>query len=392
MTNAIHTFNFPTKIHAGPGARHRLVDALKGAGAKRPLIVTDRLLADLQPVQAVRELLEAAGLPPGVYPGIEGNPVISQVSGGVQAYHAGQHDSIVALGGGAPLDVAKCVALMVHHPGELLDYEDGKPDARPVDQPIPFVVAIPTTAGTGSEVGRSAVVSEDDTKIKRIIFDPRLLPPLVLADAELTLELPAKVTAATGMDALTHLVEAYLAKGYHPMCDGIALQGIRMVAQALPEAVAFAQDRGHGSAQEHLRVRQTMLDAALMGAVAFQKGLGVTHSCAHALSTVVDLHHGLANGILIPFCMSFNLAAVPERFADMAEAARLPHASAEAFIHWLNDLRARVGIPPYLKDVNVKSEHVERLVDLALADGCHGNNPRVVTRDDFHAIFTQAIG
>jgi hypothetical protein len=218
------------------------------------------------------------------------------------------------------------------------------------------------------------------------------LASAVYVDAELTTGLPAKVTAATGMDALTHLVEAYIAKGHHPMCDGIALEGIHIVAGNLERCVAFAKDPSAGSAEEHLEVRQAMLEAAMMGAVAFQKGLGVTHSCAHALSTVCDLHHGLANGILIPTCMAFNLAAVPGRFAQMAQVAGLEEASGEAFIGWLRELRAAIGIPATLAQVGVRSEHVERLTELAVQDVCHQNNPRPVSADDFQALFTQAIG
>lgn len=388
----IYTYSFPTTIHSGPGARRRLKEVLPGLGIKRPLLVTDKMLAELTPVREITTLVQAAGLTCEVFKDIEGNPLVSHAKAGAEAFKRGEHDGVIAVGGGAALDVAKVIALMAHHPGEILDYEDGKPDARPIDKPIPPVVAIPTTAGTGSEVGRSSVVSEDDSKIKRIVFSPRLMPSVVIADGELTLELPAKVTAATGMDALTHLVEAYIAKGHHPICDGIALNGIHLVARALPKAVAFARDPKNAPREAHLDARQTMLEAAMMGAIAFQKGLGVTHSCAHALSTVCDMHHGLANGILIPYAMEFNLAAVPDRFAQMAQMAGLSQASGEAFIQWLRDLRRELGIPDHLGEAGVAREHIEALVDISLRDGCHQLNPRPVGADDFHAIFTQAIG
>jgi alcohol dehydrogenase class IV len=390
--STINTYNFPTSIHAGPGARQRLPEMLKAAGVKKPLIVTDKALAELEPVKNVAAILKAAGLEAQVYSGIWGNPVKSQVTGGVDAYKQGKRDSIVALGGGAALDVAKAIALMIHHPGDLFDYIDGDPNAKPIDRDIPWIAALPTTAGTGSEVGRSAVVSDDTTHVKKIIFSPRLLAKVVLADPELTLKLPAKVTAATGMDALTHLVESYIAKGWHPLCEGIALEGIRLVSQSLERAVRFARGEKVGSDADHLAARNDMLHAAMMGAVAFQKGLGVTHSCAHALSTVCDLHHGLANGIMITAAMRFNLAVCGDKFARMAVMAGLEDPTPEAFIHWLETLRAAIGLPASLKTEGVKREQLERLVELAYEDPCHQNNPREVGRDDLHAIFEASFG
>jgi alcohol dehydrogenase class IV len=278
---------------------------------------------------------------------------------------------------------------MVNHPGDLFDYEDGKPDARPVNQAIPFIVALPTTAGTGSEVGRSSVVSDDATHAKKTIFDPKLLPARVFADPELTLQLPANITAATGMDALTHCVEAYIAKGFQPLCDGIALEGMRFVAKSLRNAVALAQSNT-GATPAHVTARGDMLNAAMMGAVAFQKGLGVTHSCAHALSTVCDLHHGLVNGILIPYCMAFNLPACKERFAIMAQVVGAK--DAEGFIDWLHELKAAIGIPKTLGEVGVKKSHLPDLVQFAVQDGCHQSNPRPVSKEDFERLFSEALG
>lgn len=280
---------------------------------------------------------------------------------------------------------------MAHHPGSVEEYEDGCPEGRPVDQPLPFIAALPTTAGTGSEVGRAAVVSDDATHVKRIILSPRLLPRVVFADAELTVGLPVLVTAATGMDALTHLVEAYLVPTYHPMADGIALQGIGLVAEALESAVAFARQGADAEVPGHLEARHTMLNAAMMGAVAFQKGLGLTHSCAHALSTLFDLHHGLANGIMLPAAMAFNRVAAPERFAALAHAAGAG-TSGDDFMNWLIQLRTAVGIPRSLRDVGVGPRDVPRLVEVALADGCHATNPCPVEAEDFKHVFEQALG
>ncbi len=393
----IHQYNFPTRIQFGPGAVHQVAPALAEAGKKRPLIVTDRGLAPLAPVTKTREALAHAGLDVAIFSGVWGNPVKSQVTAGVEAFKAHRADSIVGLGGGAAIDVAKAILLMVNHPGDLFDYEDEKPGARPIDREIPYWVSVPTTAGTGSEVGRSTVISDDQTHVKKIIFSPRLLAARVFLDPELTLELPAAVTAATGMDALTHLVEAYLAKGFQPLCDGIALAGTRLVAEGLPRAVEFARRIEHGEsavahAPEHVEARGKMLNAATMGGVAFQKGLGVTHSLAHALSTVCDLHHGLANGIAIPYAMSFNATVAAERLTDLARMAGAKEQSARGFVVWLEELKTHIGIPRDLRAVGVRDEHVDRLVSVAVADACHPNNPRPVTEADFRALFRQALG
>jgi alcohol dehydrogenase class IV len=392
----IYQYNYPTRIQYGPGAVKLLPDALKAAGRKRPIIVTDKGLAPLPPVTGTAKLLEDSGLPTAVFSGIWGNPVKSQVTGGVEAFRAHNADTIVALGGGAAIDVAKAIALMVHHPGDLFDYEDDKPGARPIDKEIPYYVAIATTAGTGSEVGRSTVVSDDETHVKKIIFSPRLLAQRVFLDPDLTMALPPAVTAATGMDALTHLVESYLSKGFHPMADGIALEGLRILSRWLKPCVEFAKAVAAGEKdllddEGHREARGMMLNAAMMGGVAFQKGLGVTHSLAHALSTVCDLHHGLANGIMIPYAMTFNRDAVPQRLADLAAAVGAQPATAEGFVKWLVDLRASLGIPADLASSGVKPEHLDRLVQIAVGDVCHANNPRAVKEPDFRSMFTQAI-
>lgn len=393
---AIHQYNFPTRVHFGPGAVRLLPAALKELGASRPLLVTDRGLAPLPPVTGTRALLGEAGLAPEVFSGIWGNPVKSQVTAGVAAYRAHGADAVVALGGGAAIDVAKAIALMVHHPGDLFDYEDEKPGARPIDRELPTYVAIPTTAGTGSEVGRSTVISDDETHVKKIIFSPRLLAVRVFADPDLTLALPAAITAATGMDALTHLVESYLAKGFQPMCDGIAYEGTRILARSLRPAVDFARrieagERGLLADPAHAAARAGMLNAALMGGVAFQKGLGVTHSLAHALSTVCDLHHGLVNGICLPYAMAFNTDVAGARLGELAHAAGATTESAEGFIEWLDELKAAVGIPRTLADVGVKQEHLQRLVGIAVADVCHPNNPKPVVEADFRRLFERAL-
>jgi hypothetical protein len=378
----IHRFSFPTLIHFGAGARAEVGPHLVAQGAKRPLVVTDRGLAALPLFQELLGALRSAVLEPAGFSEVGGNPVKSQVSAGVAAYRAHRADSIVGLGGGAALDVAKAIALMVEHPGDLFDYEDGRPDARPIEGRIPYWVAIPTTAGTGSEVGRSAVISDDATHVKKIVFSPRLLARAVFADPELTLGLPAKVTAATGMDALTHCIEAYLAKDYHPICDGIALEGLRLAASALPRCVEAPKD---------LEARSSMLMASMMGAIAFQKGLGLVHSCAHALSTVADLHHGFANGLMIDHALPFNIPAVPERFRTMARMIGLEEETPEAFVRWLEALKSRVGIPARLSGAGIEKAQLGTLPDLAFQDTCHLNNPRPCTAEDFRRIYAEAF-
>jgi alcohol dehydrogenase class IV len=379
----LRRFSFPTAIVFGPGARLEVVPHLRERGVTRPLVVTDRALAALPVFAAFLDQFGTDGLPASVFSGVAGNPVVSQVTAGVAAFRAHRADAIVGFGGGAALDVAKAIALMAHHPGELFDYEDGRPDARAIDGEIPHLVALPTTAGTGSEVGRSAVVSDDATHVKKIIFSPRLLAKAVFADPELTLALPRGVTAATGVDALTHCVEAFLAKDWHPICDGIAIEGLRLAAANLALAVREPAN---------LAARSGMLMASMMGAIAFQKGLGVTHSCAHALSAAADLHHGLANGVMIDHALAHNLPAVPERFARLAEAVGLAHGDGDAFLRWLTRLKADIGIPATLAAAKVERSALPRLVELALADGCHQSNPRPCAREDFARIFATAYG
>jgi alcohol dehydrogenase class IV len=380
----IHRFAFPTDIHFGPGARREAAAYLAAQGCKRPLIVTDKGIAALPLLGEFKSTLQ--GLAVEVFAGVAGNPVTSQVDAGVAAFRQHGADAVIGLGGGAALDVAKAVALMAVHPGSVLEYAWDHPQVRPIEHELPCFIALPTTAGTGSEVGRSSVISDDTTHIKKIIFSVKLLAKAVFADPELTLDLPPNVTAATGMDALTHNVESYIAKGYHPMCDGIALEGVRIAARALPVAVREPRN---------LQARADMLMASMMGAVAFQKDLGATHSCAHALSTVADLHHGLANGIMIDYVMRFNQAVEVERFALMAQAVGVAQnsaaASADAFVAWLTALKREVGIPAKLGAVKVTRQHLPKLLDVAVDDICHKTNPRPCTREDFERIFTEAI-
>jgi hypothetical protein len=372
---SVHRFAFPTTIHFGPGARKLVAENLKAAGCKRPLLVTDKGLAALPVLGEFRSFFSEIDLE--IFSGVQGNPTASQARAGVEAYRAHRADSVIGFGGGAALDVAKVVALMAVHPGDVLEYAWDHPKVRPIDKALPHFVALPTTAGTGSEVGRSSVISEDDTHVKRIVFSAALLAKAVFADPELTLGLPANITAATGMDALTHNIESYLSPAYHPLCDGIALEGVRIAARALP--LVFREP-------QNLQARGDMLMASMMGAIAFQKDLGAVHSCAHALSTVADLHHGLANGVMIDHVMRFNLPAAEEKMKELARVA-----GAADLISFLVKLKVEIGIPGRLGVVGIKKDQIPRLVEIALADICHQTNPRPCSKRDFEDLFAAAL-
>lgn len=384
----IYRYSFPTEIHFGPGAIKLAGPLLLQKQMRRPLVVTDKFMAQSQVVARLKLALEGQGLRVAISSAVAGNPDSSQVEHGVRDFCDHDADSIIAIGGGAVLDVAKAVGLMSSHLGEIFDYEDGK-NTREFGASIPFLMAIPTTAGTGSEVGRSTVISHPITHEKKIIFHPILLAKVVLADPELTMSLPASMTAATGMDALTHLIESFLAKGSHPMCDGIALEGIHLAAQGLVKCMEFSRPGSYDQAQ-HLLARTSMMHAAMMGAVAFQKGLGVNHSCAHALSTVADMHHGLANAIMLPFCMAFNYPSLEYKFERMASAAGLEYGAPD-FVPWLFRLRQSMQIPANLSVAGVSYDKLDKLIEVAVQDGCHASNPKFVSRDDFYQIFNHAF-
>ena len=378
---AITRFSFPTTIHFGPGARKLVGPHLRERGIQRPIVVTDKGLAALPLIAELRADLAAAGLDVAVFGGVFGNPTASQAMAGADAYRAHHADAVVGIGGGAALDVAKIVGVIATAGGEALEYAYDHPQVRAIGAAVPWFVALPTTSGTGSEVGRSSVISEDDTHIKRIVFSPNILAKVVFADPELTLGLPPGVTAATGMDALTHNVESYLSPAYHPLCDGIALEGTRIAARALVTAV-----REPGN----IAARGDMMMSSMMGAIAFQKDLGAVHSCAHALGTVCDLHHGLANALMIDTVLAWNVRAAPEKFAELAHVVGAS-GGAEGFIAWLKQLKQTIGIAPGLADAGVRRESIPRLVEVAVADICHQTNPQPVTAQDFERLFAEAM-
>ena len=376
---AITRFAFPTPIHFGAGARRLVAAHLLEQGIRRPLIVTDRALAAL-PVMA--EFLSHLGsLDVAVFDGVFGNPTCAQAMAGAAAFKAHGADAVIGFGGGAALDVSKVVGLMAVHEGDVLDYAWDHPQVRPIVNPLPYCIALPTTSGTGSEVGRSAVVSENDTHIKRTVFSAKILAKAVFADPELTLALPAAITAATGMDAFTHNIESYLSPAYHPLCDGIALEGLRIGARALATAVA---EPGN------LQARSDMMMSSMMGAIAFQKDLGGVHACAHALGAVCDMHHGLANALMIDSVLAWNFEAVPHKFDELAHAAGVP-GGGSAFVPWLQQLKQQIGITGGLASRGVMAAQLPRLKHLANIDFTSQTNPRPATEADYERLFLQAM-
>ena len=377
----IYQYNFPTTIRFGAGAVKELADYLKANKLQKPLIVTDPVVRQLGFFKEIVANLTAKGISVEVFSDIHKNPVKSDVYKGGDAFDASHRDSIIGIGGGAALDVARAIVLRVNHREDLFKYDDLIGGDVYVTNDVPHFITIPTTAGTGSEVGRSAIISDDITHQKKILFAPKLLAKIVFADPMLTMELPPAVTAATGMDALTHNMEAYVAKIPHPLCEGIALEGISLIAKSINTAVN----------KPDLESRSNMLIASLMGAVAFQKGLGVVHSLAHPLSSLLDTHHGLANAINLPYGMEFNIEGSEEKFKRIAKTLDLKDENGEAVVKYLFDLNSQVGMPHKLRDIGVKEEHIETLADLAIADFAHPNNPKPVRRENFKSLYIKAL-
>jgi len=377
----IHQFNFPTTIRFGAGAVKELPAYLSKNQLKAPLIVTDPTIAQLPFFKKIVEDLKSKNISVEVFSDIHKNPVKSDVYKGTDAWDATHRDSIIGIGGGAALDVARAIVLRVNNREDLFKYDDLIGGDIYVTNDVPHFITIPTTSGTGSEVGRSAIIADDETHQKKILFSPKLMAQIVFADPELTMDLPPFITAATGMDALTHNMEAYLAKNFHPMCDGIALEGLSLIKDSLERATN----------KPDLESRSKMLMASMMGAIAFQKGLGVVHSLAHPLSSLLDTHHGLANAVNIPYGMQFNIVGFEDRFKKIARTLGLKEENGEAVVKYLFDLNTKVNIPHKLSDIGVKSEHIEILADLAFADFAHPNNPKPVSRADFKQLYLSAL-
>lgn len=377
----VYQYNFPTTIRFGAGAIKELPAYLQKNGLKRPMIVTDPTIASLLFFKAIVNDLQAHHISVEVFNDIHKNPVKSDVYKGGDVWDNTSRDSIIGIGGGAALDVARAIVLRVNHREDLFKYDDLIGGDVYVTNDVPHFITIPTTSGTGSEVGRSAIIADDETHQKKILFSPKLMAQIVFADPVLTMDLPPFITAATGMDALTHNMEAFLAKNPHPLCDGIALEGISLIKDSLERATN----------KPDIESRSKMLMASIMGAIAFQKGLGVVHSLAHPLSSLLDTHHGLANAVNIPYGMEFNIAGFEDKFRRIARTLELKDETGEAVVKYLFELNTKVNIPHRLRDIGVKAEHIEVLSDLAFADFAHPNNPKPVNREDFKQLYLKAL-
>ena len=356
-------WGYPTTIRFGAGRIAELPRACEAAGITRPLFVTDAGLKDLPITRAARDLLPGAGF----FAEVKANPIDANVEAGVEAFRKGGHDGVVAFGGGSALDVGKCIAFMAGQTRPIWDFEDvGDWWKRADAAAIAPVVAVPTTAGTGSEVGRAGVITNSATHTKKVIFHPKMLPVVVISDPELTLGVPPRITAGTGMDALAHCLEAYFSPMFHPMSEGIAVEGARLVKEALPRAVADGQD---------LEARAWLLAAASMGAVAFQKGLGAIHSVSHPVGAIYDTHHGLTNAVFMPYVLAFNRNAIESKAARLAAWLGLARADLDGLIEWVLSLRESIGVPHTLDGLGVDRARFQEMAEMAVVDPTAGGNP-----------------
>ena len=376
---SIVTWSFPTTVVFGNGSVSVLGDHVRRALGKRALIVCDPGVVKAQIAARVQRVLEESGIPAMVFDRVDPNPVLANVTDGVAAFRAHHADIIVSVGGGSPLDAGKLIALKTTHERPLEEYDDAIGGDAHITANVPPIINIPTTAGTGSEVGRSGVVTLEATGRKTVIFSPHLMAKAAILDPELTVSMPPRVTAATGFDALTHCIEAYLSTGDHPMADGIALMGIELCAKHLPRAVEAGAD---------LVARGAMMKAAMMGAGAFQKGLGVCHSLAHPLSSEKNLHHGLANALCLPAVVDFNNAAVPDR---VERVRRILDLNATSLSNALRALREKVGLPGGLSAEGVTKADIPKLAEKAMEDACHRSNPRPCTREDMAKLYELSL-
>ena len=360
-------WSYPTAVRMGAGRISELADACRALGMTHPLLVTDPRLAALPLVTDALAANHAAGLPTGLFSKVKPNPLGSNVDAGVQTYITGNHDGVIAFGGGSAMDVGKLIALMAGQTRPLWDFEDiGDHWIRADAEAIAPIVAVPTTSGTGSEVGRAGVATHEATRTKKVIFHPRMMPGVVICDPALVSGLPANLTAWTGMDALVHCLEAYCATGYHPIADGVALEGLRLIRHWLPRAVADGTD---------LEARTHMMSAAAMGAAAFQKGLGAIHSLSHPVGAIYDTHHGLTNAVFTPYVLIFNQSAIQNRMADLARYLALPQPSFKAVVDWTLALREQFHIPHAAAALNVEAHRLDELAAMAAEDPTALSNP-----------------
>ena len=377
-------WSFPTAVRFGNGRIADLASLVRGLGASRPLVITDAGLKDLFPVQRTLDVLKAAGLPAGLFSNVKPNPTGTNVADGVEAFKAGNHDLVVAIGGGSALDAAKAVAFMARQTVAMWDLEDiGDNWTRADTSALVPVIAIPTTAGTGSELGRSSVITHETDKRKVIIFHPRMMPDIVVMDPELTVGLPAHITAATGMDALSHALEAFSAPSFHPMAEGIALNALRLIKTWLPVAVHQG---------DNLEARGQMLVASGMGCVALQKGLGAIHALAHPLGALYDAHHGLLNAVLMPYVVEFNTPAIADKLVLLARFLDLPRHDAQGVIDWILELRRDLAIPETLGGMGLVDIDADKVAAMGVVDPCAGGNPVALDIGGLKRILSAATG
>lgn len=375
-------WSYPTAVKFGAGRVAELADHCKAAGIARPLLVTDRALADLPITAQALDVLDAGGLGRAVFSQVDPNPHEGNMEAGLTAYRAGGHDGVIGFGGGSALDLAKMIALMVDQPVEVWDLEDvGDWYTRANPATIAPIVAVPTTAGTGSEVGRAGVLTNSVTHKKKIIFHPKLLPTVTICDPELTVGMPRAITAGTGMDAFAHCLEAYSSNYFHPMSQGIALEGLRLVNTYLPRAYATPDD---------LEARGQMMAAAAMGAVAFQKGLGAIHSLSHPIGAVYNTHHGTTNAVVMPTVLDFNRPEIEERIGRAADYLGI-RSGFDGFRARVMELRAELNIPETLTALGVQADRLDELTEMALEDPSCSGNPVKMTRENTRALFEAAM-
>lgn len=382
MTLLKTNWNYPTSIRVGAGRVNEISAACHSLSIKSPLIVTDPGLAKLPFINKTLKDCQRADLNAAIFSQIKPNPTGENVMDGVTVYKSGHHDGIIAFGGGSALDAAKAIALMVGQNRPLWDFEDQDDNWLRINtQGIAPVIAIPTTAGTGSEVGRAAVITDNEQQVKKIIFHPKILPSIVFLDPEVTFDLPKKLTAATGMDALSHCLEAYCAPGYHPMAEGISLEGIRLLKEHLPRVMQNPQD---GESRTH------MLVASTMGATAFQRGLGAMHALAHPLGAIYDAHHGRLNAILMPYVLQANRSAIEEKIRRLANYLQLHHGF-DGFLDWVLELRSSLGIENALSEIGIDHNGVDRIAQMATEDPSAASNPILFSALEYKTILLAAI-
>ena len=379
-----YNWNYPTTMWVGENRINDIAIACQNLAISKPLLVTDKGLAETDIVKNTLTILKDNKISVELYSNVVGNPTGTNVTEGAKHYNKNSCDGVIAFGGGSGLDVGKAIAFMCGQTLPLWDFEDvGDNWTKANSDKIAPIIAVPTTAGTGSETGRASVILNEETGVKNIIFHPKFLPSIVILDPILTLSLPKKITAATGMDALAHNLEAYCAPGYHPMADGIALEGMKIINEWLLEAV------NNGS---NIEARLNMLTAASMGSTAFQKGLGAIHSLSHPVNAVNNIHHGLSNAIFMPYVLTFNKSAIEKKIKKICDYLELEDRSFDGFIKWVLDLRKKLDIPHKLSDViDEKDFDLDRLSEMALVDPSTGGNPKKLTKDDMKIMYQHSM-